>query len=54
MNKRNVSISVKMSEANWQLIAKAGSKLWPEAPVTRSSLVLALALKGAEGVLRKK
>jgi hypothetical protein len=54
MDKRTVSVSMKMSEADYALLKKAADHLWPKALLTRSSIVLGLALIGAESVLPKR
>ncbi len=51
MSKRNVSVSVKMSEEDLALFTKAADHIWPKAVLTRSSIVLGLARIGAESVL---
>jgi hypothetical protein len=51
--KRVVAVSVKMSQEDAALLKKAAAHLWPGAPVTRSSYVLALAKLGAENALKK-
>ncbi len=53
MNKRVIAVSVKMSEADWNYLKRAAAKLWPEAIISDSSLVLGLAKKGAATVLKK-
>jgi hypothetical protein len=52
MSKRIVAVSVKMTPEDAALLKKAATHLWPGAPVTRSSYVLALAKLGAETALR--
>jgi hypothetical protein len=47
-----VAVSVKMTPEDAVLLKKAAAHLWPGAPVTRSSYVLALAKLGAETALR--
>jgi hypothetical protein len=51
--KRIVAVSVKMTQEDAALLKRAKDKLWPGAPVTRSSYVLALAKLGAETALKK-
>jgi hypothetical protein len=51
MANRSISLSIKLRPADWELLQRAGQKLWPGAPVSRSSLVLALAKLQAEMVL---
>jgi uncharacterized protein (DUF1778 family) len=52
MSKRTVSITVKMSEEDNELFKKAAEAIWPGAPLTKSSVILGLARKGAEAVLK--
>jgi hypothetical protein len=54
MPKRDVAISVKVTQDDLKTFQKAGDQLWPGAPLTRSSLVLGLARLGAESILRDK
>ena len=49
MEKRTVSIGVKMTPEDWSLLAKAAERIWPGAMLTRSSILLSLAKRGAEG-----
>ena len=51
--KRTLAVSVKMSPEDAALLKKAAAHLWPGAPVTRSSYVLALAKMGAEAALAR-
>lgn len=53
MPKRNVSVSIKMSEEDLALFAKAAGHIWPKAVLSRSGLILGLARIGAESVLPK-
>jgi hypothetical protein len=43
-----------MNETDYAKLAKAANHLWPKALLTRSSIVLGLALIGAESVLPKR
>ena len=54
MGKRTTSVTVKMSEADFDLLQEAADAIWPRALLTRSSIVLGLARIGAEGVLKPK
>jgi hypothetical protein len=54
MEKRTTSVRVKMIETDYAKLAKAANRLWPKALLTRSSIVLGLALIGAESVLPKR
>jgi hypothetical protein len=51
VEKRSIAATVKMSVTDWDLLERAASHIWPGAPVTRSSTILALAKIGAESVL---
>jgi len=42
-----------MSPEDWEKLAKAADAIWPRAILTRSSIILGLALLGAESVLPK-
>jgi hypothetical protein len=53
MSKRVIAVSLKMTPEDAALLKKAAARLWPEAPITRSSYVLALAKLGAQAVLKK-
>ena len=52
--KRQVSITVKMSSADLELLEKAIKVLWADAPVTKSSAVLALMRRAAKAALGQK
>ncbi len=52
--KRTVQVNVKMTEADFQLLRKAAEKRWPDAEMTNSGIVLALARIAARQVLGKK
>ncbi len=54
--KRTVQVNVKMSEEDFALLKKAADKRWPDAVMTNSGIVLALARIAAREVLgqRKK
>jgi hypothetical protein len=51
--KRTLSVSLKMSEEELEKLTKAADHLWPKALLSRSAVVLGLALIGAETVLKK-
>ena len=48
MEKRTVSIGVKMTPDDWRLLTKAAERLWPGAMLSRSSILVSLAKRGAE------
>ena len=54
MGKRTTSVTVKMSDADFDRLQKAADAIWPKALLTRSSIVLGLALIGAESVSKPK
>jgi uncharacterized protein (DUF1778 family) len=51
MEKRTVSITVKMRQEDYALLTEAADHIWPKAELSRSSIVLGLAKIGAESVL---
>jgi len=51
--KRTVQVNVKMTETDFHLLQKAASKRWPDAVMTNSGVVLALARIAARETLRK-
>jgi hypothetical protein len=54
--KRTTQVNVKMSEEDFALLRKAADKHWPDAVMTNSGIVLALARIAARDILgeRKK
>jgi hypothetical protein len=52
--KRTVTVSLKMTAEDAELLERATAKLWNDAPVTRSTAVLHLAKIGAQSVLRDR
>lgn len=54
MGKRTTSVTVKMTEEDYDLMTKAAETIWPKAPLTKSSIILGLARMGAESVLKGK
>jgi hypothetical protein len=44
--KRTLSVSLKMSEEELEKLTKAADHLWPKALLSRSAIVLGLALSG--------
>jgi hypothetical protein len=54
--KRTIQVNVKMSEEDFALLKKAADKHWPDAVMTNSGIVLALARIAARELLgqRKK
>jgi hypothetical protein len=53
MANRSVSVTVKMTEEDYELLERAASAIWPRAVLTKSNLVLGLAKIGAEDTVAK-
>jgi hypothetical protein len=53
-DKRDISITVKMSRADLDLLEKASRELWGDAPITKSSALLALMRRAAKAALGQK
>ena len=51
--KRTVQVNVKMSPDDFNLLKKAAEKRWPDAVMTNSGIVLALAKIAARDSLKK-
>ncbi len=52
--KRTVQVNVKMSPEDFTLLKKAAEKRWPDAVMTNSGIVLALAKIAARETLQKR
>ena len=52
--KRTVQVNVKMTQDDFDLLRKAAAKRWPDAVITNSGIVLALAKIAARDTLTKK
>jgi hypothetical protein len=52
--KRTVQVNVKMTQDDFELLQKAADKRWPDAVLTNSGIVLALAKIAARETLGKK
>jgi len=54
--KRTTQVNVKMTEEDFALLSKAAEKRWPDAVMTNSGIVLALARIAAKEIMgeRKK
>ena len=52
--KRTIQVNVKMSEEDFALLKKAADRRWPDAVITNSGIVLALARIAARGILGQK
>ncbi|HEV2233302.1 MAG TPA: hypothetical protein VGV68_07850 [Terriglobia bacterium] len=51
--KRTVQVNVKMTEEDFALLRQAAEKRWPDAVITNSGIVLALAKIAARETLAK-
>ncbi len=51
--KRTVQVNVKMTETDFNLLRKAAEKRWPDAEMTNSGIVLALARIAAREILKR-
>jgi hypothetical protein len=51
--KRTVQVNVKMTEEDFALLRKAAEKRWPDAVITNSGIVLALAKIAARETLAR-
>jgi hypothetical protein len=52
--KRTIQVNVKMTQQDFELLKKAADRRWPEAVMTNSGVVLALARIAARETLGKK
>ena len=52
--KRTVQVNVKMTQSDFEFLRKAAEKKWPDAVMTNSGIVLALARIAAREVVAKK
>jgi len=52
--KRTIQVNVKMTEDDFALLRKAAERKWPDAVMTNSGIVLALARIAAREVLKSK
>lgn len=52
--KRTIQVNVKMSEEDFALLKKAADKRWPDAVMTNSGIVLALARIAARTILGER
>ena len=52
--KRTTQVNVKMTEEDFALLRKAAEKRWPDAVMTNSGIVLALARIAARDILGDK
>jgi len=49
-----VQVNVKMTQEDFELLQKAAEKRWPDAVITNSGIVLALAKIAARETVKKK
>jgi uncharacterized protein (DUF1778 family) len=52
--KRTVQVNVKMTQEDFDLLTRAAKKRWPDAVMTNSGIMLALARIAARETLSKK
>lgn len=52
--KRTVQVNVKMSGEDYELLRQAADKLWPDAIISNSGILLGLARLSAKDVLKNK
>ena len=52
--KRTVQVNVRMSEEDYELLKQAADKLWPEAIISNSGILLGLAKLAAKDILGSK
>ncbi len=52
--KRTIQVNVKMTEEDFALLRKAAERRWPDALMTNSGIVLALARIAAREILARK
>jgi hypothetical protein len=52
--KRTIQVNVKMTQEDFELLKKAAEKRWPDAVITNSGIVLALAKIAARQTLGRK
>jgi hypothetical protein len=52
--KRTTQVNVKMTEEDFALLRKAAERRWPDAVITNSGIVLALAKIAARGILGER
>ena len=52
--KRTVQVNVKMTQDDFEFLRKAAEKKWPDAVMTNSGIVLALARIAARQIVTKK
>jgi len=52
--KRSVQVNVRLSEQDFELVKKAAAKLWPNAVLSNSGILLGLARLAAKGAMDTK
>jgi hypothetical protein len=53
IGKRTVQINVRMSEEDYEILRRASERLWPDAVLSNSGILLGLARIAAKSVLSK-
>jgi hypothetical protein len=53
MANRTASVTVKMTQEDYELLERAANAIWPRAVLTKSNLVLGLAKIAAEDAIAK-
>jgi hypothetical protein len=54
MEKKTVSVTIKLTPDEWGLLTSASNRIWPGAPITKAQIVVGLAKLGAESVDPRK
>jgi hypothetical protein len=52
--KRTIQVNVKMSAGDFDILHKAANRLWPDAILSNSGIILGLARLAAKDILQKK
>jgi len=54
VTKRNVQVNVKMCAEDYALLKQAAERLWPDAIISNSGILLGLARLAAKGALKNR
>ena len=54
MAKRTAQVNVRLTPEDLEIMQQAAAKVWPGVPITKSTLVLTLARRAAEDILKGK
>jgi hypothetical protein len=54
MEKRTISVSIKLTPDEWDSLKEVANRIWPGAPITKAQIVVGLAKLGAESVNPRK